>query len=168
MDIDLGLLVLRVVVGLTFAGHGAQKVFGWWSGPGMKGFGGWISGMGVRPIQLFAWAAALAELAGGLLLAAGLLTPIAAAFLVAQSLAIIILVHWKNGFWNTKGGIEFALTLLAAALAVFLTGPGAYSVDAAIGLSLSTPVALVILAVAVAGALVAAFGRATQPAAASS
>jgi putative oxidoreductase len=143
---DAALLILRLGVGLTFAAHGAQKIFGWWGGPGISAWKGAIEHMGFRPVTLFAAISALAELGGGLLLAAGLFTPLAGAILVGQSTVIIGHVHWPNGFFNTKGGYEFPLMLAVGAITLVLTGPGAWSVDAAIGFSLdaSLRVALVI------------------------
>src|SRR6266550_1329948 len=104
---DAALLILRLGVGLTFAAHGAQKVFGWWGGPGISAWKGAIEHMGFRPVTLFTALSALAELVGGVLLAAGLFTPLAGAVLVGQSTVIIGHVHLPNGFFNTKGGYEF-------------------------------------------------------------
>src|SRR4029077_3410766 len=72
----LGLLVLRLVVGLTLAGHGAQKLFGWWGGPGMNGWTQMVQKLRIRPAQPWAWVAALAEFGGGILLALGFLSPL--------------------------------------------------------------------------------------------
>src|SRR3989442_3957893 len=106
--LDLGLLVLRLAVGLTFFAHGAQKVFGWWEGPGLAR---WSAGLGarhgLRPARFWGAVSALNEVVSGPLLALGLLTPIAAAFLVAQSLYIVIRAHLPRGFWVGKGGVEF-------------------------------------------------------------
>ncbi len=131
--IDLSLLILQLGVGLTFAAHGAQKVFGWWGGPGLAGWEGAMRHMGFRPARLFALVSANVELVGGLLLAAGILTPLVAAVLLAQTVVIIGQVHWANGFFNTKSGIEFPLLLGVGAAAVGLGGPSAVSVDAALG-----------------------------------
>ncbi len=146
---DLALLVLRLGVGLTFAAHGAQKIFGWWGGPGLSAWKGAIAHMGFRPVTLFAAVSALAELGGGLFLAAGLFTPIAGAVLIGQSVVIIGHVHWPKGFFNTKGGYEFPLVLALGAVALTLIEAGAWSVDATIGFSLDANlrVALVILGI---------------------
>ena len=141
---DLGLLLLRLVVGLTFAAHGGQKAFGWWHGPGWAGWQNAIGRMGFRPIGLFAGLSVGAELLGGLLLAFGMLTPLAAAILVAQSVVIVIKVHAPSGFWNKSSGIEFPLTLGTAALVLGLTGPGAVSFDAVEGLAPSDTVRIVL------------------------
>lgn len=135
--LDLGIAILRFVVGLTFAVHGAQKLFGWWGGPGFAGWRGAMGHMGFRPTLAFALTSALVEFGGGLLLAFGLVTPLVAAALVAQSVVIIGQVHWSNGFFNSKSGFEFPLLLGAAAAAVGLVGPGVISVDAAINLGVS-------------------------------
>jgi putative oxidoreductase len=139
---DLGLLVLRLVVGLTFAAHGAQKAFGWWSGPGWAGWQNAIGRMGFRPAELFAILSVGAELVGGLLLAIGFLTPLAALILAAQSVVIILKVHASNGFWNKANGIEFPLALGVGAVVIGLTGPGGVSLDAVSGLSPSDTVRL--------------------------
>lgn len=130
---DLGLFVVRLAVGLTFAAHGAQKALGWWGGPGFAGWAGAIGRMRFSPTKFWAGVSAYVELAGGLLFAAGLLTPFAAALLFAQALVIVFRVHLPKGFWNSKGGIEFPLQLLAGSLLIMLAGPGALSLDGALG-----------------------------------
>src|SRR6185295_15495912 len=108
---DLSLFILQLAVGLTFAAHGAQKVFGWWGGPGLTAWEGAMAHMGFRPARLFGPVSASVELVGGLLLAAGFLAPIVAAILVAQTVVIIGKVHLQHGFFNSKSGIEFPLVL---------------------------------------------------------
>ncbi len=124
---DIGLLILRVFVGLVFAAHGVQKLFGWFGGPGLAGFTGWLQSLGLRPARLWAWIAALVETVGGLLLALGVLTPIVGALLISQMLMAIAKAHWRNGFFNSSGGYEFNLTLMATLLALVFAGPGAYA-----------------------------------------
>ena len=150
---DAALLILRLGVGLTFAAHGAQKIFGWWGGPGISAWKGAIEHMGFRPVTLFAAISALAEFGGGLFLAAGLATPLAGAILVGQSTVIIGHVHWPNGFFNTKGGYEFPFVLAVAAIALVLTGSGAWSIDAAIGLSLDASLRVALVIVGIIGGL---------------
>jgi putative oxidoreductase len=150
---DLGLLILRLVVGLTFAAHGAQKAFGWWAGPGYAGWTGALQSMGWRPAPLWAVVSVGAELVAGLLLAVGFLTPLAAAALIGQSVVIIFGVHWAKGFWNAKGGWEFPISLAAGAIAIGLTGPGAISVDAALGLAFAPLHRLGLVAVGLLGGL---------------
>lgn len=138
MYIDLALLILRVVVGLIVAAHGAQKLFGAWGGPGMAGFTGWLGSMRLQPAPLWAWLAALAEFGGGILMVLGLLNPLGALGVAATMLMAIISAHWPK-FFAANNGLEFALTLLAAAVAIVLAGPGAYSLDAALGLAFTQP-----------------------------
>lgn len=133
MSIALGLLIVRLVVGLLFVGHGAQKLFGWFGGYGPKGTGGWLESIGVKPGVVMAVVAGLMELVGGLLFAAGLITPIAAALIVMTMLVAIVKVHGQNGLWATSNGYEYNLVLIAIAIGVALTGAGAYSLDALLG-----------------------------------
>jgi putative oxidoreductase len=152
---DIGILIVRLAIGLTYAAHGAQKLLGWWGGPGFAGWTGGIVRMGLRPAPLWAAISAGIELFGGLLLALGLLTPIASAFLVAQSIYIVVRTHLPRGFWNSRGGIEFPLQLLAGSLLVVASGPGAIAIDPVLGIDLGPWWRAGSLAVAVVGALVA-------------
>lgn len=124
---EIGLSVLRWFVGLLLAAHGAQKVFGWFDGPGIQGWRGAMENMDLRPASLWAWLSAGIELLGGLLFALGALAPIVAAALIVNLLMAIALVHWENGFFNSNGGFEFPLTLAVAALVIGLSGQGTYS-----------------------------------------
>jgi putative oxidoreductase len=132
-----GLLILRLVVGLTLAAHGAQKLFGWFGGYGLTGTGQFFEQLGFRPGRLQATLAGSAELVGGVFLAAGFLTPAAAAAVVAVMLVAAVSVHVAKGFFATSGGYEYTLVLGAAALALAFTGPGAISADRALGISWS-------------------------------
>jgi putative oxidoreductase len=132
--VNVALLVLRLVVGGLFFGHGAQKLFGWFGGHGLAGTSGFFEKIGLRPGRPFALLAAVAEAGGGLLLAFGLFVPAAAALLVGVMVSAIAAVHWRNGLWNTNGGIEFPLVLGAVAFAVAAIGAGRYSLDAALGI----------------------------------
>jgi putative oxidoreductase len=134
---SFGLLILRLVVGLTLAAHGAQKVFGWFGGYGLAGTGQFLEQLGFRPGRVQAALAGTAELVGGLFLAAGFLTPAAAAAIVAVMLVAAVSVHIKKGFLATNGGYEYTLVLGGAALALAFTGPGAFSLDQALGISWS-------------------------------
>ena len=115
---DLALIVLRVVVGAFFVGHGAQKLFGWFGGHGPAGTAGFFESLGIRPGHVHARAAGWAEFGGGLLLVLGLLTPLAAAAIIATMLVAIITVHWKNGPWSTDGGYEYNAVVLALLFAL--------------------------------------------------
>lgn len=141
---SVGLFVLRVVVGLTVAGHGSQKLFGWFGGPGISGFRGWLTQMNVKPAGPWALGAALAEFAGGLLVAVGFLTPIAALAVCGSMLSAIFLVHWAKGFWNMHGGYEFPLVILTAMVGLALTGPGAISLDSVAKVALAEPITLLV------------------------
>ncbi|HUX41535.1 MAG TPA: DoxX family protein [Rectinemataceae bacterium] len=127
---SIGLLILRLVLGLVLAAHGSQKLFGMFGGFGIKGTGGWMESIGIKPGALFATFAGLGEFLGGLGVAVGLLTPIAAAGVIIVMLVAIASVHIKKGLWNTNGGYEYPLLVIAGALALALTGPGAISLDA--------------------------------------
>jgi putative oxidoreductase len=128
--VEYGLLLLRLVVGLLFAGHGAQKLFGWFGGGGPQGTAAFFSSLGYRAPALMALVAGLSELGGGLLLATGLLTPLASFLLATVMLNAIATVVWPKGFF---GGYEFELTLATVAIALAATGPGEISLDDAIG-----------------------------------
>ena|SRR5699024_977075 len=132
MMASLGLLIIRLVVGLTFVGHGAQKLFGWFGGGGIKGTGKFFDSIGIKPGAAMAVLAGLSEFVGGLLFAAGLLTPLAALLLIGTMLIAIIKVHAANSFWSSNGGMEYNLVIIAVGISVALIGAGAYSVDAMI------------------------------------
>lgn len=151
---DLGLLVLRLVVGLIFAAHGAQKAFGWWKGPGYAGWQGAIERMGLWPAPFWTAVSVAVELLGGLALALGFLTPLAALAIVGQAIVIIAKVHLPNGFWNANRGIEFPLSLGGGALALAGTGPGLISIDRALGLTFSPTLRVALLVIVVVGSLV--------------
>ena len=150
----LGLLILRVVLGLTLAAHGSQKVFGWFGGSGMAGWTGLVQKLRMRPALAWAWVAALSELAGGLLVALGFLFPLGSLMIFGAMLVAIALVHWPNGFWNTKRGYEFNLLIIAAGAALALTGPGAYSLDQILRTHLPEPLTLIAGSIAVGAGVV--------------
>ena len=127
-----GILFLRVVVGLSLAAHGAQKLFGWFGGGGPRGTAGFFGGLGFRPPLAMALAAGLSE-AAGLAFAVGFLTPFAALAMASVMVVAVGSVHWRNGFWAGKGGYEYNLVLWTAAIAVAATGPGRFSIDHALG-----------------------------------
>jgi putative oxidoreductase len=127
---DLGLLIIRLVIGVLFIGHGAQKLFGWFGGYGLKGTGGWFDSIGMKPGVTLALLAGLTELFGGLLFALGLLTPLAGIMIAGTMLMAIIKVHAPNGLWSTANGYEYNLTLLVVAIGIALIGPGQYALDA--------------------------------------
>src|SRR5207245_7796891 len=124
--VSLGLLILRLVIGLTLAAHGAQKLFGWWGGPGMDGWVGAMNRMRIRPAVPWAWMSALAELLGGIGLAVGLLTPLPSFAIAGSMLVAIALVAWPTVFWTTKGGYELNLSIPPATPADALNRPRAH------------------------------------------
>ena len=152
----IGLFILRAVIGVTVSAHGAQKLFGWFHGPGLDGFSGMLGSLKVRPAGLWALVAAGGEFVGGLLVVVGFLNPISPLVVAAAMLVAILLVHRGNGFWNTNRGLEFPLQILGAAIALSLTGFGLYSADAALGVTLPEPatwIAFAILTLLTAGAV---------------
>jgi putative oxidoreductase len=130
---DLALLVLRLVVGLFFVGHGAQKLWGMFGGHGPAGTGQFFESIGITPGRRNAMAAGWSELIGGALLALGLLSPVGALLIVSVMTTAILSVHVKNGPWATNGGYEYNLVLIASAF-VIAANPGDWSLDAAFGL----------------------------------
>jgi putative oxidoreductase len=134
---DLALLILRVVVGLYVAAHGAQKLFGWFRGPGIKGAEGFLGPMlGFRPASLWAYALSLAEFGGGLLMVVGLFNPVGPIAIMAGQITATYVVHWAKGPWGSEGGYEQTLTNIAVAAAVALAGAGRFSLDRLFGISL--------------------------------
>jgi putative oxidoreductase len=125
--------LLRVVVGTLFVGHGTQKLFGWFGGPGLETTAAGFEQLGLRPGKANAIAAGAAETGGGALLALGLATPAAGSILTATMITAIHRVHLKNGPWSGNGGYEYNLVLIAAAIALVEVGPGALSLDGALG-----------------------------------
>src|ERR1041385_5416558 len=114
--IDLALLIVRVVLGVIFIAHGAQKLFGWYGGAGITGTVNMMGNLGTaHPVPL-AWVAALSEFFGGLFVLFGFLTPFAGALIISVMLSAIVNVHLKNGFFNGKRGYEFNLSLIAMSL----------------------------------------------------
>lgn len=133
---ELGFLIIRLAVGLTLAAHGAQKLFGWFGGHGLKGTGSFMSQLGFKRGTYFAALAGFGEVGGGLLLAIGLLTPFAVGLIAATMAVALATVHADKGFFADKGGGEFPIILALTALGIAFTGPGSISFDAALGLEL--------------------------------
>jgi putative oxidoreductase len=134
---DLTLLVFRIVMGGLFVGHGSQKLFGAFGGQGLGGTAATFEKIGLPPGRRNAVAAGLAEALGGLLIALGLIVPLGAAALIATMVAAVVAVHARNGVWVTENGFEYNLVLIAAAFLLTGVGPGAWSLDAVLGLGLS-------------------------------
>ena len=133
--LDVGLLILRVVAGLTLSMHGLNKIFG---GGKIRGTTGWFKSMGMRAPRFNAWTAAFTEIGSGALMALGLLNPLAAGGMLAIMVVAGITAHRKNGFFifNPGGGYEYVLVLAAIALCLGATGPGRLSLDKEFGVHL--------------------------------
>ncbi|KNB54043.1 DoxX family protein [Streptomyces caatingaensis] len=126
---DAGLLLIRLTVGLLMAGHGSQKLFGLFGGQGLTGTGKGFEALGYHPGKVFAVVGGLSELLGGLGLALGLLTPLAAAALIGVMINAMATVTWDHGLWDTEGGVEYGVVIAVVALGIAATGPGRLAVD---------------------------------------
>lgn len=136
----LGKLMLRATIGGYFFGHGMQKLTGWFGGHGPEGTGQFFEQVGLRPGRETALVAGAAEAGGGSLLALGLFTPAAVSMLTGVMTNAIRHVHWKNGLWNSDGGIELPAVILGSLAALADGGPGRFSLDEALGIRLRGPV----------------------------
>jgi putative oxidoreductase len=152
---SIGILILRVVIGLLMVGHGAQKAFGWFGGYGLQKTGEFFTQIGFRPGRAFAAAASIGEIAGGLLIALGFLGPIGPALIISVMIVAAVTVHWGQGLFASTNGIELPLLYAAAAFGLALIGPGPYSLDAWLGITdLWTPaLTWVVLALGIVGGL---------------
>jgi putative oxidoreductase len=128
-DADLGLLIIRIALGVMMFMHGYNHFFG---GGRLPGAGRWFESLGIRPGIFHAWVTALTEVVAGPLFAAGLLTPLAAAGFVGILSVAFIVVHWKNGFFVLKEGYEYAMVIIATVTGVSAIGPGRWSLDHAL------------------------------------
>lgn len=144
-------LSLRLLIGGLFVGHGTQKLRGWFGGPGIDGLSVGMEAMGLHPPRRNAYAAGISETAGGVLLAAGLLTPLASAAVTGTMVVAVAKVHAANGPWATEGGWEYNAVLVAAVLALAEAGPGPVSLDHLLGIEKSGP-GYALLAAALGGA----------------
>jgi putative oxidoreductase len=147
IGLDLALTIIRLAVGLVLAGHGAQKVFGAFEGPGLERWHGAVASMGFARPRVLGTLAAFTEFFGGLMLAAGFLTPVVAAALAIDMAVAIVKVHRGKGMWVTKGGYEYALVLFVVVAVLGLARPTAFSVDAALGFGGSAALFLAVLAI---------------------
>ena len=154
-SVSTGLLIGRLVIGLLMAAHGAQKLFGWFGGYGLRGTGEFMVQLGYRPGVAFAFAAGFGEVASGLLVALGFLGPVGPALMISVMIVAAVTVHWQNGIFAMKNGIELTLLYAVAALVFAFAGYGIYSADALLGLESlwTTSVTWIVLAIGVAGGI---------------
>jgi putative oxidoreductase len=133
--VSIGLLLLRVVVGLIMAAHGAQKLLGWFGGYGLRGTGEFFVQLGFQPGPAFAAAASISEIISGLLVTFGFLGPIGPALMISVMIVAAMTVHWDHGLFAANNGIELPLLYGIAALGLALTGFGQYSLDNWLGIA---------------------------------
>jgi putative oxidoreductase len=147
---DLAFAIIRLVLGLAIAAHGAQKLFGWFGGYGIAGTGAFFENqLGFRPGALFAAAAGLGEFGGGVLTVLGLGGALGPALIVMVMVVAILTVHIRNGFFVTNNGWELNLMYIVSAASVAYAGNGAFTLDGALGLSvLNTPLSVSAILVA--------------------
>jgi putative oxidoreductase len=138
-DMSVGRLGVRLVIGGLFIGHGTQKIFGWFGGPGRQGTEAMMESITMRPAKVHALLAGTTEAVGGSLLAAGLATPLASAALTGVMTTAIRKVHLPNGPWAANGGWEYNAVLIGAVTALAETGPGELSLDHLLGTERSGP-----------------------------
>ncbi len=153
---NLAALVLRVTLGSLMAGHGAQKLFGWFEGYGLEGTSGWLESLGLRPGRPWAVAAGLSEFGGGTLMILGFLNPLGPLGVIGAMSMAIAKVHplHEKPIWATSGGAELPLTNTAIATALMLNGPGKYSFDRALGVRLPRPIVALVGLVSIATVVV--------------
>jgi len=140
---DFAVLILRLVTGGLMAGHGAQKLFGWFEGHGLEGTSGWMESMGLKPGRQWALLAGASEFGGGLLTLLGFLNPLGPLGTMGSMFMAATKVHWGKPIWVTSGGAELPVVNIATSLAIGLAGPGKFSVDNALGLKLPRRLILV-------------------------
>ena len=163
MNVDLALLVLRVVVGVVVLAHGLMKL-GWFGKGGtVAGTAGWFASLGFKPGTFWAWVVVLAEVGGGVLTVLGLGGPIGPSLVAADMVVVTIVAHVPKGFWAGDGGWEFPAPVAAGAFAVALIGNGRWSFDGLLGLTFSDQLALIWGALMVAGVAVALILRMAAP-----
>ncbi|GAA1970190.1 hypothetical protein GCM10009798_33640 [Nocardioides panacihumi] len=163
MDLDLGLLLLRVALGPMLFLHGWNKVYG---GGGLTGTAGWFEGLGLRPGWLHARLAAGTELTAGVLMSLGLLTGIAATAFVGLMLVATLTDHRGKGYFVFKGGWEYTVLVATVAVGLAATGPGEWSLDHLLGLDLAGLAWAAVAAVGGSVAAAALLGVARRPIAA--
>src|SRR5258705_9119162 len=151
--VSIGLLFVRVAVGLMMAAHGTQKVFGWFGGYRLQKTGDFFAPLGFRPGRAFAAAASLTEITSGLLVVLGLFGPIGPALMISVMIVAAVTVHWGHGLLATSNGVELPLLYATAGVVLALTGFGAYALDAWLGIAAAwtTTTTLIVLALGILG-----------------
>ena len=160
---NLAALILRVVLGGLMAGHGAQKLFGSFSGPGLEGTSGFMEMLGLKPGRPWAWLAGFSEFGGGVLTLLGFLNPVGPIGVIGSMAMATITAHGGKPIWVTEGGAELPVTNIAAATALMVNGPGKWSLDRALGIRLPRWLAPVGLVVVVLALIYAGRGSETEP-----
>lgn len=153
--VDAGLATVRLAAGGLLAGHGAQKLFGTFGGPGLERTGGWLESLGLKPGTRWAALAGLSEFAGGALTALGLLHPLGPIALQGAMMTAIRQVHWGKPIWVTEGGAELPVIYSTIGLGLAFAGPGRYSLDHALGIRIPKPVTALAVAAVATGIVVA-------------
>ena len=148
VNVNKGLLLVRVVVGLLFIGHGLQKTLGWFGGQGLAKWTEDVAKLGLEPASFWAPLEAGAELAGGIMLVLGLFASVGAALIVADMLVAIVKVHAPKGLWSQQGGFEYNLVLIAILVAIGIMGPGLYSLERRLPFALPRPATFIVALVA--------------------
>jgi putative oxidoreductase len=149
LTLGTGLLLARLILGVLMVAHGGQKLFGWLGGYGLDGTAGFFESLGFRPGRLFVITASLSEMASGILIALGLFGPVGPALLLSVMIVAAVSVHWTHGLFASTNGIEVPLLYAAGAVALALTGPGPFSLDAALGIDHAWTPALKVVTLAV-------------------
>lgn len=152
---DVGHLALRIVVGGLLAGHGAQKLFGWFGGDGLYGTSTWLASMGYAPATPWAVLSGVSEFGGGALTALGLMHPLGPIATLGSMTIATLDVHRGHPIWAGEGGAELPVTNMAAAVASALAGPGALSLDRAVGIRVPRSLVALTVAGVLAGVLIA-------------
>jgi putative oxidoreductase len=133
---DLAPAIVRLVQGSLMAGHGAQKLFGSFGGPGLEGTSGFMEMLGLRPGRPWALMAGLSEFGGGTLTALGLLKPLGQLGVIAAMSMATAKAHWGKPIWVTEGGAELPVLNIAVSTALMVREPDRYSLDRALGIRL--------------------------------
>src|SRR6202162_5925508 len=133
--IGIGLLLVRIVIGLIMAAHGAQKLLGWFGGYGLRGTGQFFEQIGFQPGPAFAAAASISEIVSGLLVTFGFLGPVGPALMISVMIVAAMTVHWEHGLFAANNGIELPLLYGITAFGLALTGFGQYSLDSLLGIA---------------------------------